>query len=344
MSSGVPRDPPFTLTELRYALAVAKHRHFGRAAQSCCVSQPTLAAGMKRLEDGLGVALFERTSKRVVVTERGAELIARASAVFERVEALVEHARGALPALAGRLSLGIIPTLSPYLLRWLLPPLRAAHPSLELVVHDGVTQEILAQLRDHRLDAIALALPIDETGLVVRPILDGPFLLLAPHAHALARAPRATQAALAEHEVLLLTDGHCLREQALEVCHGEAVRRRPAEGDFRATSLETLRQMVIADMGVTHMPAIAVSDEDRRRETTRAVRFAPPAPSRRIAIAYRRGPPRARGIDELAACARQHAPASTRAVRGPLTRVGDVPAARTVRAVARTEDDDTAHA
>jgi LysR family hydrogen peroxide-inducible transcriptional activator len=315
MSARIPRDPVFTLTELRYAVTVAELRHFGRAAAACSVSQPTLSAGVRRLEEALGLQLFERTSKRVAVTERGAELLARAQSIFEEVVELEDQAFGGSTPLAGRLRVGIIPTLSPYLLPWLVPPLVRAHPALELIVHEDMTHQVLAQLREHRLDATLLALPIDAAGLVVRPLFDEPFVVLAPREHPLAKRKRVRQESLLEHEVLLLTEGHCLRDQALEVCRGAEARRDAAEGDFRATSLETIRQMVIAGMGITLMPSMAITSEDRRRAATRVLALAAPVPSRRIALAYRRGTPRAKGLDELAEFVREHVPESVKRVR-----------------------------
>lgn len=310
----IPADPGFTLTELRYAVAVGETLHFGRAAAACHVSQPTLSAGLRKLEDILGVQLFERSSKQVRPTQEGELLLARARAVLDEARRLLDQAEGALDPLAGAIRVGVIPTLAPYLLPWLIPALAKRLPALEPVVQEGMTHQILERLREHALDAIVLARPFDESGLVVHPLFYEPFLLLCPADHALAKRKRIPQPALERERVLLLTEGHCLRDQALEICRTQRSRGSSPEGDYRATSLETIRQMVIAGLGVTLMPAMALTGEDRRRRSTAVRPFSSPAPGREIVLAHRRGSPRTEGFLRLAQLVRSELPESVESI------------------------------
>ncbi|MEZ4331806.1 MAG: LysR substrate-binding domain-containing protein [Myxococcota bacterium] len=310
----IPAEPGFTLTELRYAVAVGETLHFGRAAAACHVSQPTLSAGLRKLEETLGVQLFERSSKQVRATQEGGLLLVRARAVLEEALRLVDQAAGALDPLAGPLRIGVIPTLAPYMLPWLIPALAKRLPALEPIVQEGMTHRILDQLREHALDAIVLARPFEESGLVVHPLFHEPFFLLCPADHALARRKRVTQSALEGERVLLLTEGHCLRDQALEICRTTRARGPAPEGDYRATSLETIRQMVIAGLGLTLMPAMALTEADRRRKTTAVRPFAAPVPGREIVLAHRRGSPRAEGFVRLARLVRRELPESVEPV------------------------------
>lgn len=310
----IPAEPGFTLTELRYAIAVGETLHFGRAAAACHVSQPTLSAGLRKLEDILGVQIFERSSKQVRPTQQGELILVRARAVLEETRRLLDQAAGALDPLAGSLRVGVIPTLAPYLLPWLIPALAKRLPDLEPILHEGMTHQILERLREHALDAIVLARPFEESGLVVHPLFYEPFLLLCPADHAIARRRRVPQQALAGERVLLLTEGHCLREQALEICRAQRSKGPSPEGDYRATSLETIRQMVIAGLGSTLMPAMALTDEDRRRKTTAVRSFTSPVPGREIVLAHRRGSPRSEGFARLAQLVRAELPDSVEPV------------------------------
>lgn len=244
-----------TLQELRYLVALADHRHFGRAAEACHISQPTLSAQLKKLEDFLGVVLFERTSKSLKLTAAGEPILAKARLILIEAGALVALAREAAKPMTGRMNLGVIPTLGPYLLPWALPVLKASFPDLQLVLQEEMTAGLLAGLQSHRLDAALLALPAEGDDLTAQALFEEPFLLACPKDHALAKAKAVEAEALAKAPLLLLADGHCLRDQALAVC-GQI----PAAGeaaDFRATSLETIRQMVAAGLGCTLLPALA---------------------------------------------------------------------------------------
>lgn len=313
-SPRIPAEPGFTLTELRYAVAVGETLHFGRAAAACHVSQPTLSAGLRKLEETLGVQIFERSSKQVRPTRQGEILLVRARAVLEEARRLLEETVGVRGPLVGPVRIGVIPTLAPYLLPWLVPVLAKRLPELEPILQEGMTHVILDLLREHALDAIVLARPFDESGLVVHPLFREPFLLLCPADHALARRKHVPQQALEGERILLLTEGHCLRDQALEICRARRARGPAPEGDYRATSLETLRQMVIAGLGSTLMPAMALTAEDRRRRTTAVRPFASPAPGREIVLAHRRGSPRSEGFARLGQLVRAELPESVEPV------------------------------
>jgi len=313
-----------TLTELRYAVAVADHRHFGRAARECSVTQPTLSAQVAKLERTLGVTLFERSPKAVHPTPLGEEVVAQARLVLDASAKIVELVESRQEPLSGPLRLGVIPTLSPYLLPWLVPHLRAAYPRLELVFRELKTADVVDELVHHRLDCGVLALPVEAHGIVATELFEEPFVLLVPEGHRLAGRPRVREADLAGERVLLLDEGHCLREQALSIC--TAARReasdehdRPGGADFRATSIETLRHMVSAGMGTTLLPALAL--EGRPTPGTVALPFGPPVPARRMALCWRRTHPRAAEFRELATFVREHlpralVPAREAAVRG----------------------------
>jgi LysR family transcriptional regulator, hydrogen peroxide-inducible genes activator len=206
-----------TLRELRYLIAVADHGHFGRAAQACHVSQPTLSTQLKKLEDYLGVTLFERTNKALHVTPVGEEIVALARRVIAEADAILKTARETKGPLSGLLHLGMIPTLSPYLLPWLIPALKRAYPDLQLVVHEDLTDHLLVRLKAHKLDAALLALPIRDTDLVAAPLFDEPFFFAASNSHPLAKCESVMDAELRNQHLLLLADGHCLSDQALAV-------------------------------------------------------------------------------------------------------------------------------
>jgi LysR family hydrogen peroxide-inducible transcriptional activator len=308
-----------SLTELRYAVATADARHFGRAASVCHVTQPTLSAQILKLEKTLGVRLFERSSKGVHLTDVGAEIIEQARSVLDATEKIAELVATRREPLSGPLSLGVIPTLAPYLLPWLVPPLRAAYPRLELVFRELKTSSVLEDLSQRRLDAGILALPVPTPGLSTSALFEESFWLLTPREHRLAKKKHLAEADLNGERVLLLDEGHCLREQALAICREADVSVDTAPADFRATSVETLRHMVAAGMGSTLLPALAIGDAERNGSRAVAVPFEPPAPARRMALAWRRTHPRPDDLETLAQFIRDHLPAGVeplaRAVR-----------------------------
>jgi LysR family hydrogen peroxide-inducible transcriptional activator len=240
------------LRDLRYLLAVAEHEHFGRAARACGISQPTLSVQVRKLEELLGVALFERTSKAVAPTAACARLIGHARAAVAEAEAMLAVARDLRDPLAGQFRLGIIPTLAPYLLPLVFAPLRAALPALEVEPWEDQTAALLDRLRAHELDAALLASEVDGPDLASRPLFDEPFLAGLPPEHPLAGHAVVTEADLAR-DILVLADGHCLRDQALAACgHSGAL-----GGALRASSLSTLLNMVAAGYGTTLIPGLA---------------------------------------------------------------------------------------
>jgi len=299
-----------TLRELRYLVALADHGHFGHAAEACHVSQPTLSTQLKKLETDLGVVFFERTNKALFITPIGRKIVDQARKVLAEADAIVELSRETVAPLAGPLTLGVIPTLGPHLLPWLLPLLRHAYPDLRLILHENLTDDLIQSLRSHRIDTALLALPIAGEDLATRPLFDEPFLFACPHQHPLAQAKSVSDVDLRSEKLLLLTDGHCLRDQALAVC---GQREAPVEnqaGDFRATSLETLRQLVAAGLGSTLLPALAVAGGG---DQGFAVRPLTTGASRRIGLVWRRTYPRGADLQLLAQVIRDGLPSAVRA-------------------------------
>ncbi|HEU4670039.1 MAG TPA: DNA-binding transcriptional regulator OxyR [Dyella sp.] len=274
------------LRDLRYLVALAEHRHFGRAAEACFVSQPTLSTQIRKLEDELGVALVERTPRKVLLTEVGGEIAARAREVLNEVDQIRAVARRTRDPESGTVRLGIFPTLGPYLLPHAVPMVREAFPRLELLLVEEKTEVILRLLREGKLDVGILALPLHEDSLHVEFLFEEPFVLAVPQSHPLARRQGQLKLAdLSNESLLLLEDGHCLRDQALEVCHLAGAGER---NGFRATSLETLRQMVSAEVGITLLPTLAVKPPVAQSDSLRLIEFKAPPPSRRIAMVWRK--------------------------------------------------------
>lgn len=292
-----------TLRQLRYLVAVADTLHFGRAASACHVSQPSLSTQIQQLEDALGVGLVERTQRRVLLTPAGREVVARARRILGEVSDLAAFARGAGVPLSGELRLGVIPTLAPYYLPGVLPALRRDHPDLKLLLREDLTGRLLDMLRAGRLDALILALPVEDPGLETAPLFDEPFHVAMPAGHPLAAHPTVTERDLQGERLLLLEDGHCFRDQALAVCGFDAA---GGERDgFAGTSLNTLCEMVAGRIGVTLLPALAAARAPAGVDTRP---FAAPAPSRRMGLVWRRGSPRDGELTLLADYLRAHVP------------------------------------
>lgn len=293
-----------TLQDLRYVVTLAEMKHFARAAEACYVSQPTLSTQIKKLEAELGVTLFERTNKRVMPTPAGAELIAQARVVLQEAEKLRDMAQQAHDPMSGPIQLGVIPTLGPYLLPYLVPRLREDYPHLRLYLREDLTATLMDRLRAGMLDAILVALPIQSDGLEILELFREPFVMALPTGDPLAQKAEVVEADLVDASLLLLEDGHCLRDQALAVCGF------PARGgeDFRASSLETLRQMVAAGVGCTLLPLLAARTAPPSESLIELRPFASPAPYRAIGLAVRRGFPRMEMVQTLAAFIRRYAP------------------------------------
>ncbi|WP_428485390.1 hydrogen peroxide-inducible genes activator [Rhodopila sp.] len=291
-----------TLQDLRYVVALADHGHFGRAAAACNIAQSTLSTQLKNLEKQLGVTLFERTTKSVSVTVVGAEIVGRARQVLADVEAIISVGQHISGPLAGGFSLGVIPTLGPYLLPWLVPALKKDYPKLRLVVREDLTAPLLERLGSHRLDAALVALPVPDDRLETLPLFDEPFWFAEPKGRKPVGAKVMTEDDLHGQRLLLLTEGHCLREQALAICE---TADRDSEGDFRATSLQTILQMVATGLGSTLLPAMACGEARAHSVTTRPLE---PGVGRRIGLAWRRSYPRLGDIHHLAKTLRDHLP------------------------------------
>ncbi len=285
------------LRDLRYFVALAEHRHFGRAAESCFASQPTLSTQIRKLEEELGVPLVERSPRRVLLTAAGEAVLAHAHAVLDEVDEIREVARRSQDPAARTVRLGVFPTLGPYLLPHVLPRVRELFPSLELLLVEEKTEEVLARLRDGQLEAVVVALPIPSDGLQTTFLFEEPFVLAVPDRHPLAVRAEVAVDDLAGQSLLLLEDGHCLRDQALAVCQLAHARER---NGFRATSLETLRHMVAAGVGITLLPTLATKPPVAPVAGIRIVRFCEDAPQRRIAMVWRQRSPMGGFLKELA--------------------------------------------
>ncbi len=272
------------LRALHYFVKLADLRHFSKAADACFVSQPTLSTQIKKLEDELGVQLVERSPKNIMLTPVGEEVAERARLVLSDIDQIRAVARRHSDPANGVLRLGLFPTLAPYYLPHVVPSVRQRYPNLRLQLAEEKTEDILRLLRQGELDAALLALPILDDGLEIDVLFEEPFVLALPSEHPLAGRPDVTLQDLEGAELLLLEEGHCLREHALEVCALAGAHERV---DFHATSMETLRQMVAADVGVTLMPVLSVKPPIARTSNLAISRFAEPAPSRTIALVWR---------------------------------------------------------
>jgi LysR family hydrogen peroxide-inducible transcriptional activator len=289
-----------TLTELRYIVAVARERHFGRAAEACFVSQPTLSVAIKKLEDELDVKLFERGASEVSVTPLGEEIVRQAQGVIEQAASIKEIAKRGKDPLSGPLKLGVIYTIGPYLLPALVRQAIERFPQMPLMLQENFTARLLDMLRTGELDAAIMAEPIPDTGLAVAPLYDEPFMIALPAAHALAKRKSIPAEELKQETMLLLGTGHCFRDHVLQVCPEYALFASNAEGirkSFEGSSLETIKHMVASGMGITVVPQLSVPDEPQPH--LRYVPFAKPVPTRRVVLAWRRSFPRYEAIAAL---------------------------------------------
>ena len=284
------------LRALQYFVKLADLRHFSKAADACFVSQPTLSTQIRKLEEELGVQLVERAPKNILLTPVGEEIAERARLVLSDVDQIRAVARRSGDPASGILRLGLFPTLAPYLLPHVVPGMRRTYPKLTLQLSEEKTETIITMLRQGELDAGLLALPISDEGLEITPLFDEPFVVAVPENHVLAEQDEICLSDLENAELLLLEEGHCLREHALEVCALSGARERV---DFHATSMETLRQMVAAEVGVTLMPILAVKPPIAKTGNLAIRRFKAPAPSRTIALAWRKSSALAGFLAEL---------------------------------------------
>lgn len=322
-----------TLSELRYLVALADHRHFGRAAEACHITQPTLSTQIRKLESYLGQTLVDRQGKEPALTPMGEQIVERARRLLAEAEAILAVTRARRGPLEGTLTLGVIPSLAPYYLPHLLELVRKAHPKLHLVIHEGFTADLCQQLDEQTLDAALLAMPrplaqhtkstadcrqcesavqtlpslLDAQVYEEQILFDEPFWVAAPLGHPIAADDVVDASALGAVKLLLLTDAHCLRGQTLEVCHRSGVHPDDA-ADCRATSMETLIQLVAAGRGCTLLPALAARQVDQTRLSIQRLRG---GEHRRIGLVWRRAHPRAHEIALLAQSIRKAPPMGT---------------------------------
>ena len=296
-----------TLRDLEYLVSVARHLHFGKAAEACHVSQPALSSQIRKIETMLGFAVFERTNRRVAVTEKGRLVVEQSQVVLEeaqKIAAVAEDSAGGDPR--GTMKIGAIVTLGPYYVPHFLAPLRKAFPRLQPVIHEGLTDELLGELRSGELELVLAARTFDETGLRVFPLFEEPFVLAVPRDHRLARKPNLKTSDLDPSEMVLLEDGHCLRDQVLQICPPN---RRGNIRQYHATSVETLRHLVAAGMGYTLIPALAVQPESRMKGLLKYRRFVDP-PGRSIVAVCRERYPAMAEIEAVTTFLRKHPPSS----------------------------------
>ena len=302
-----------TLTELKYIVAVAREKHFGKAAEACYVSQPTLSVAIKKLEEELDLKLFERSANEVTVTPLGEEIVRQAQSVLEQAANIKEIAKRGKDPLAGPLKLGVIYTIAPYLLPGLVRQAIERTPQMPLMLQENFTVKLLESLRTGELDCAIIAEPFPDTGLAVAPLYDEPFLAVVPASHPLAKQGHITAEELKRETMLLLGTGHCFRDHVLEVCPEFARFSNDAEGirkSFEGSSLETIKHMVAAGMGVTLVPRLSVprsaleggpapGSDLGDSAYVRYLPFKGEAPTRRVVLAWRRSFTRYEAVAEL---------------------------------------------
>ena len=293
-----------TLTELKYIVAVARAKHFGHAAEACYVAQPTLSVAIKKLEDELGVVLFERGGAEVSVTPLGAQIVAQAERVLEQTAAIKELAKQNKDPLAGPLRLGVIYTIGPYLLPPLVKHVIEQVPQMPLILQENFTVRLLEMLRQGELDAAIMALPLPDHGMSMQALYDEPFVVAMPKQHPWASRKSIPAADLKSETMLLLGNGHCFRDQVLEVCPEMARFSSPGNGmqrTFEGSSLETIRHMVASGIGLTVLPRASVTDMHPKDGMLRYLPFDAPPPSRRVVIVWRKSFTRRAAIDAVCA-------------------------------------------
>ena len=286
-----------TLTELRYVVALAQERHFGRAAQKCFVTQPTLSLALAKLEDELGLKLFERNKNEVLVTARGQQIVEQSRKVLDEVGKIQQLARGGKDQLSGAFRLGVIPTIGPYLLPDLVPILRKRAPQMPLVIEENLTGNLAPMLRDGELDAVIIALPFSIAGVKTQVVYEEPFSVVVPEGHRWENRKGVKPSELSDENLLVLNNGHCFRDQVLEACPGQPNTALP-EGRA-GSSLETIRNMVASGLGISVLPSTALTPRYASR-LLKVVPFSTPVPSRKVAVAWRQSFDRPAAVELLA--------------------------------------------
>lgn len=291
-----------TLTELKYIVAVARERHFGRAADACFVSQPTLSVAIKKLEDELGVLLFERGSTEVSLTASGERIVVQAQRVLDEASRVKELAKQGKDPLSGALRVGIIYTVCPYLLPSLVRQLLKDAPQMPLLVNENFTVKLLELLKNGEIDVAIMALPLPESGVMIQPVYDESFMVAVPRAHPWVKRRMISADDLKKETMLLLGTGHCFRDQVLEVCPELSRFSTDAEGiqkTFEGSSLETIRHMVASGLGVTVLPMTSIPEKTPRDSLIAYLPFKKPAPDRRVVLAWRKSFTRGPAIEAL---------------------------------------------
>lgn len=278
------------IRDLKYLVATVESEHFGQAAEQCHVSQPTLSMQLKKLEDELGVQLFERTNKCVMTTPIGKQLAEQAKKILGEINTLKQLATNSKDPFSGDFRLGIIPTMGPYLLPQLLSQIKKHLPKINLIVFENKTDVILTELKSGLLDAVILALPVEKAGLISHELFKEEFLLALPKSHPLTKKTKVTLDDIQHEELLLLEDGHCLREQIMDACHMMSSQEKSG---FKATSLETLRHLVGAGAGVTLLPEMATRTVQKTNSNVVLKHFSKPVPYRTAAMLWRQNSARA---------------------------------------------------
>lgn len=288
--------------QLQYLVALAQTEHFSRASQVCNVTQSTLSAGIRELETILGVELAERTKRTVIMTPIGRQIASRAAKIITDAQDIMDLCSISAGPLTGHLHLGVIPTIAPYLLPHLFPLLRHSYPLLDLRIRETQTAVLVEEVLSGQLDVALLALPASDGKLVEKPLFEDPFVLLTPAGHSLARQSTIKAETLSDETLLLLEEGHCFRDQAIEFCTSKGIHAGLETGlsTLGATSLTTITQMVAADFGITLLPQMAVQSETANNAHLAVRPFADPAPSRSIGLMWRKSSPRAADFDALA--------------------------------------------
>lgn len=284
-----------TLTDLKYIVALARTRHFGRAAEACFVAQPTLSVAVKKLEEQLGVPLFERAPGEVRPTEIGVQVVAQAERTLAEAARVAEIAMAGKDPLVGPLRLGVIPTIGPYLLPTLVPLLKERAPEMPLMLVESYTSELIAKVKSSELDLIVIALPLDEPGLVAQPVYDEEFRVLLPNNHPWTKADGIDADQLLDQPLLMLGAGNCFRDQVLDLC--TRATDSPSPQVVEGSSLETIRLMVASGLGITVMPASAVDPAALASPLLTVKHFAAPTPHRRVGLVWRSSFPRSKAID-----------------------------------------------
>ncbi|MBV1776253.1 LysR family transcriptional regulator [Burkholderiaceae bacterium DAT-1] len=289
-----------TLTELKYIVAVARERHFGRAASACFVSQPTLSVAVKKLEDELGVTLFERSAGDVSVTPVGERIVSEAQRVLEQVQTIKQLAEHGKDPISGPLRLGSIYTISPYLLPWLIPGLRVAVPQMQLLLEENYTSRLAEMLKQGEIDVAVLSEPFHESGIATQAVYDEDFIIAVPKGHDWEKLKSVPASRLSEENVLLLSSGNCFRDQVLQSCpdlNRESLAAGSLQRTLHGSSLTTIRHMVAGGIGITVLPITSVNVGDE--QLLSFIPFADPAPTRRVTLAWRRNFPRREAIEAV---------------------------------------------